>query len=469
MKKILLFLFIPLLFAACHKEDDDIRKFDSENDYEILSYSEGSSLFLTFSYPSVDENGKLIRLSSALMAYNPAQRDSSSFIRSVIISCHITNASEVDCPSRIKSSLRINDATIMNSIPVNAKIPELKQSVIIMPDYQGFGISEQYNHPYMSQELTARQVADAVRYGLLIYKELSNPLPFADDWKSFCIGFSQGGAVALATQRYIEQHALDKELHFVGSFCGEGPYDLLETVKYHMLDDGNTTGIETGHTKGTIDIPVVLPLIIKGMIDSNSHMKKHSITDYLSKQFIDTGIIDWIASKQKSTNDIAKDWYEMCEKGLTAKDGTHYSPEQMQELFPDHGKKRILFQDFYSVKADLFKLYTPELAEYLSNPSTYNSEHHFTGDKKDDMLATLELNSTVTGWQPVHKIILLHSQYDTVIPATNLIAFTSSHPDADIKTVYFGKENHLETGIYFFLALLDTTFSEEFTWLFAEK
>lgn len=467
MKKFLLFLFIPILFVSCLNEEDNRRQ---EPDYEILSYVEDGTSFITYSYPSVDENGNYIRLSSAMMAYNPAQRDSSTVIKSVIIGCHITITSGAECPSNLKTSSSINDVIIMNTLPKSAKIPELKQSIIIMPDYQGYGISDQNVHPYLSQELSARQVADAAKYGLLLYRNLEKSLSFANNWKTVCIGFSQGGAVALATHRYIEQNSLDDELHFAGSFCGDGPYDLIKTLKYYLLDDGNSYGVHTSHTKGTLSMPVVLPLIVKGMIDSNPKMKNHVASDYFTKQFLDTGIMDWLQDKQKSTNDIAMTWYDMIENGFTAKDGTNYTPDQMKSLFPDHGYSKTLTSKEYFVTADLSKMLTSDLFAFLNDSSNYGKEYRdYNGDKINDLMVALESNSTVKGWEPVHRIVMLHSKYDTVVPFCNLQSFTERHPNADIRTVSYGTKDHQKTGTNFFLALLNTTFSEEFTWLFSEK
>ena len=53
--------------------------------------------------------------------------------------------------------------------------------------------------------------ADGAR-GLELYqkmaKESETLLPMKSDWRSFCMGFSQGGAVSLATHREIEEQGL---------------------------------------------------------------------------------------------------------------------------------------------------------------------------------------------------------------------------------------------------------------------
>lgn len=466
MKKILSTLLIPLFLISCIQEPD---KGYQEPEYKILNYQEGGSIFCSFSYPSVDENGDPVTLSSALMAYNPTDADTSALIRSLIIACHITITSNDESPSLLKSKTILKDPWLMYMLPQAAAIPQLRQSLVIMPDYEGFGISANRSHPYLAHQLTAQQVCDAVKYGLEIYRSLAKALPFSTDWKSICIGYSQGGSAALATHKYIEQNSLDNELHFTGSFCAGGPYDLVETLRYYIMDDGHSDGVETSHTKGSLSLPQVLALIVKGMVDTHPHMKQHRLSDYFSKQFLDTGIMEWLDKKEKTTDDIAAELYKMCENGLTAADGTIYSPGQMQTLFPSHRKSQSLIGTTYGVSADLTVMLSSDLYEYLNDEDSYNRTQQFTGDRFDDLMAALRENSLVKGWEPVHKIVLLHSKYDTVVPFSNAVSFKQEHSDADIRLVSYGDGGHQNTGSNFYIALLNNTFSKEFTWLFAEK
>ncbi len=84
-------------------------------------------------------------------------------------------------------------------------------------------------------------------------------------------------------------------------------------------------------------------------------------------------------------------------------------------------------------------------------------------------MAALESNSNISGWEPAHKIIMLHSRYDTVVPYDNLMSFTGAHPDAAIRVRDYGTKDHEDTGTNFCLALLNKTFSADLAWLFAEK
>ena len=467
MRKILsLIVIVSVMFSCQDPEDDNI--IVQQPEYKILSYTDNRTISLTYSYPSIDENGNEITLSSALVAWKPTEKDSVDEIKSVIIGCHITITSDGGCPTSYLKSFVMGDAMLLFSLPTQANIPELRRSIVIMPDYEGYGVSKDRIHPYLSQELTARQITDAVKYGLQLYHELDNAQPFADDWKSICIGYSQGGAAALGTHKYIEQHGMDDDLHFAGSFCGDGPYDLYSTLQYYFDDNGQSYGVETKHRRKTTPEPLVIPLLIKGMIDADPGMKGHSINDYLSKQFIDTGIMDWISEKEMSTDQIRGALYDMCENGHIAKDGTYYSPEQMQTLFPVHTKKQILTAKDYQVTADLTHMFTPESLQYL-DVALHDEVSPENSGIIYDLMQALFRNSLVNGWEVKHKIVFLHSKYDTTVPLSNYYTFLDHHPEAETRFISYGKDDHQSTGTKFLISLSGTTFHEDFTWLFAEK
>jgi hypothetical protein len=86
------------------------------------------------------------------------------------------------------------------------------------------------------------------RFGFKDNQGLFSFHDFEDDWKSVCIGYSQGGSVALATHRFIEENGLADELHFAGSVCGDGPYDPVAHLGYYMNDDGETYNGSSQHS-----------------------------------------------------------------------------------------------------------------------------------------------------------------------------------------------------------------------------
>lgn len=103
--------------------------------------------------------------------------------------------------------------------------------------------------------------------------------------------------MALATHRFIEQNGLTDELNFAGSVCGDGPYDPIATLMYY---------VKQYNDHYVMSMPVVLPLILKGMCDSNPYMKNHQVSDYLSSDFLATGILGWLTAL--ASNNLTKGW-----------------------------------------------------------------------------------------------------------------------------------------------------------------
>lgn len=226
-----------------------------------------------YNYPSINADGERVLLSGmACMPDEDCDR-----VNNVIIGCHITITSNKECPSSYADEgSSSSDLSILMNHASSGLIFHVSQNrmycynLVILPDYEGYGITRNHAHPYLYQELTARQVVDGVRYGIALYNtsNLINDIrhPFRNNWRSIPVGYSQGGSVALATQRFIEQNNLTDELHLAGSVCGDGPYDPIATLLYYVKQyrDGDP-----------LSMPVVMPLILKGMCDSNPYHDEH--------------------------------------------------------------------------------------------------------------------------------------------------------------------------------------------------
>lgn len=205
----------------------------------------------SFNYPSVSTTGEATVLSSALFAWTPADRQTTDSIESLHILCHITIAADNERPSSTDLGKSSEQALLLffpsreyTDHAGGEQADYVSHCIVIAPDYEGYGVTKDIPHPYLAQRLTAQQVIDGVKYGLELYqkvaKERDTLLPMKSDWRSFCMGYSQGGAVSLATQREIEEQGLADEMHFQGSMCGDGPYDLLTTMRYYLEDDGTS-------------------------------------------------------------------------------------------------------------------------------------------------------------------------------------------------------------------------------------
>ncbi|MGC1442992.1 MAG: alpha/beta hydrolase [Burkholderiaceae bacterium] len=97
--------------------------------------------------------------------------------------------------------------------------------IIVAPDYAGYGKSWLDYHPYLNARANAADMIDALRAA----KTFIATLPDVTPGPLFISGYSQGGYVAMATHREIEQFHTD-EFSLRGSFPMSGPYALDQAV-----------------------------------------------------------------------------------------------------------------------------------------------------------------------------------------------------------------------------------------------
>ncbi|MBR1544300.1 MAG: hypothetical protein IJ626_05350 [Muribaculaceae bacterium] len=229
----------------------------------------------------------------------------------------------------------------------------------------------------------------------------------------------------MATHRFIEQNGLVDELHFAGSLCGDGPYDPIATLMFYMKQD-----LEDKPMK----MPVVLPLIVKGMIDSNPYMRSHKASDYFTQAFLDTGVMDWIASKEYSTDDIAAMWKRQGQEGST-------------NVFNSNGQammRNIMTPECYNYFKDLYNTYQDTYMTASGIPLPANRGVF------EDLHMALASNDMTQGWTPQHAILLFHSNSDNVVPYVNSQRATANLGRwAVLHTSTLGHD-HIDAGTDFF-------------------
>ena len=442
----------------------------------------------TFEYPSVDADGKAIMLSG--IAGCPTK--DADEVRDVVMGTHITITANRERPSARTEGFDKDDwgvllsmaagkkmrlgwkanlylglgtsgyagiifgpivgvATTVICLPVWAGVgiaAEVKSgddaynnNLVIMADYEGYGVTKDRAHPYLYQELTARQVVDATRYGIALYKNdpgLSDIRhPIRSDFRSISCGYSQGGSVALATHRFIEQNDLADELHFAGSLCGDGPYDPMATLMYYMKQ------CKDDHRY--MSMPVVLPLIVKGMLDTNPFMTDHKATDYFNPKFLETGIMDWLSSKECSTGDIEKK-FDACYK-----DGKDGNKEYFRDLYIlDKNKSPQLMMT--SIMNEACYEYFSQV--YETNKTTFTQKDGIPLPTQrgvmEDLHLALASNDMTKGWTPQHTILLFHSTGDTVVPYVNATSATNSLGGWTVLKTSYNGNDHVDSGTDFF-------------------
>lgn len=208
----------------------------------------------TINYQSVDANNQTITLSEKI--YMPCKTVGFVFsysfedIEFVVLNCHPTISHNNGCPTGSNPQLE----AIKYMVSENA--------MVVCPDYIGFGQSSGANHPYMCSTLTARNVLDGFKAAMewaKTVKSKSGKTPvFKNGWYTINIGYSQGGATALAFQRYLETEATSTDRDLVrlrGSLCGAGPYS--QNLIFDLYE-----------SRETIDYPSYLPYAIMGLYEA---------------------------------------------------------------------------------------------------------------------------------------------------------------------------------------------------------
>lgn len=406
-----------------------MRRADASDWMDYGTYYSGVAYYLyTFNYPSIDNHGNKIILSS-LMAFpyfdESDWKDGYRF-NNVIIACHCTITSNKECPSQFVSTGSFQSDVNMMQYYASWGVGIKKRqddpayyNVVIMPDYEGYGVTKERPHPYLYQELTARQVVDGVRYGMALFKQgkfTGKNESVSAQWaqradafrygKYISVGASQGGSVAMAVHRFIEQNNLTSEMPFKGSVCADGPYDPVATVKYYMTADA-----ASGHKAGELTMPVAIALIIKGMLDTNPLMMKYKPTDFFTQTFIDTGVLTMIANKQypsleKTTDDVKKYLQTLAKQ------------DKYKDMLTAEGRANVQY-----VLTDRAYQYMQKLASGEELPD-YEEMH--------DLISAMESNNLTQGWTPQNPVCLFHSKYDTVVPYPNFVSARDAFASKDV-------------------------------------
>ena len=102
--------------------------------------------------------------------------------------------------------------------------------IMVVPDFIGFGSSKKIMHPYYVEETSALAVID----GLRAVRELMNQEEISSDAELYLSGYSEGGYVAMATHKYIEDNGLEY-FNLKASFPACGGY-YMKGVRDFFFD-----------------------------------------------------------------------------------------------------------------------------------------------------------------------------------------------------------------------------------------
>ena len=128
----------------------------------------------------------------------------------------------------------------------------------LIPDFIGYGVSQQIAHPYYDQASSGLTVVDMVKATKYWLKKQS--VNFSP--RLFLIGYSEGGYVTMAAQKEIETNATH-QLSVTGAAMGAGGYDL-------------TTFLNIIASTATYASPSFLTLLLKGYNNTYNYNRPYS-------------------------------------------------------------------------------------------------------------------------------------------------------------------------------------------------
>ena len=335
----------------------------------------------------------------------------------LIIGCHCTITSNDQRPTNFN---KLNYRTDVGMLALYAQAGLLTGNcLVVIPDYEGYGLTKESPHPYCNRDVTAQQVIDGAKFAIG-WMERERKTKMKAGWKSVAVGYSQGGAVAAGVARYYLENNMTG-LNLQGAVCGDGPYDPLATLKQYINDN-------------KMYMPVAAALLLKGVIDTNKEMKalECKYQDFVTDAFYNTGIFDWLKSKELSTDQIQARLLDYSKITGDKKDGKgfimHLWNKQSKQFEPYAGSyveknagNWYFDPDDACCYCTVDQCLKPEVIEYFKTgtvPAGYSTT------KLDALKHALEENSLTYGnkWMPSEEktpFVFFHSTRDEVVPACN--------------------------------------------------
>lgn len=265
---------------------------------------------------------------------------------------------------KIKNVMLINHGTHIGFMLIPTKYTSVEAimaatgSLCIMPDYIGLGSSASHPDLYLNHEVHGRTSIDAFQVLLNYAKE--KRLPLDNDFKSYILGYSQGGSVSLASLRRFQQldKATQERFHLAKVYCGDGPYDLRRTFETYVED------MEAGKSIG---LGAVIPFVINSMFNSYpAEVADLNYEDFFTPWALSTNLPQMIRNNEEGVLDV---------------------------MFKFNGKDLDDILNF----------------DYVNNyPDNFNR-----------VLGLMDRQNLCHGWKPQYPLQLLHCNPDGVVPFSN--------------------------------------------------
>lgn len=322
--------------------------------YRLMSMdrSSGNTKY-TIAYRSRDVLGDEVWLSGWVAVPTNGEGGTSSADH-VLFSTHYTMCKNSQVPSQ---SSPIDGYTFTFSS---------NKPVMIEPDYLGYGITKDREHPYCAPEIMAQESTDMIFATHDLLRDLHQMDCSTGQYPTYGIGYSQGGAIILACQKYVENNLSEADrqsINWVRTCCGAGPYNSLATFSQYMFQND-------------LSMAVAAPLIVMGMVTAYPDIFQGiRAEDYFSDAFNAAGIIDKIRSTDYDTDEISSMIKKACGanmQGMLSEACKDMNSDLMQHLFQALGRSDLTRD--WKPQADIWFFHNTgdDVVPYLNTISAYN-------------------------------------------------------------------------------------------------
>lgn len=272
-----------------------------------------------------------------------------------LMNCHETICSNGEAPS-VMGPYSALLSSVMSDMPV-----------WMAPDYLGFGKSLGEDHPYVAPDIMAETCVDMMLAVYDMLYDMHGLDMYEAKLPTYGAGYSQGGGVILAIQKYVETSpnltaAQREAINYVSTCCGAGPYNTLATISQYLYDN-------------TIAMPVAAPLLVSGMVAAYPEIfGEYRAEDYFSDAFNNANILGNMRA---------------CEKNIDAMNSL------INSACGGNGTMWSMLSD---------------------------SAKNFNSDLSQRLLWALGESDLTRDWVPQAKIWMYHSSGDDVVPYLNSVS-----------------------------------------------
>lgn len=172
-------------------------------------YVTESIVALEIIYPSTI-GGKQLNLSGTMLIPKTSKR-----LLPILVYCHGTMFDQSLAPSKWSSSIQVQ------------ALPAMDGYITFIPDYPGYGESQDQIPTYFMQDETVQSILDMIQYGI----SFLDTKGASYQKELYIMGYSQGGHAAISVQKQLEElNPFDLELKASVSIAG--PLQLKENVDF---------------------------------------------------------------------------------------------------------------------------------------------------------------------------------------------------------------------------------------------